>query len=374
MDIPLTTNSDLVRLTPVKEEPSLGGLGSQAVVEFATPTIAYPEIIPNGNLIGAEAAMSYSPGGFVKIPRSLFVHPAWNSAKPKHRYIFLEFLFRATWAPTFFHWNGKRIDLSIGQLYFSRKNLADEINKTCHADERITEADIRGAIHYFEKCVFLTRHLASGITNAPTVLTIVFSGFCSDVKNTSNQASNQASNQHLASVSPTKEEDKEHKEEYPSLTVSPETTVLPSAATKDTPKISKKRKRGPPAERIVRAVDVATTEMQHQDLIKTHGEEGLNEVYKAYAIWKNGVGFKGGEDFKTLKGWTLGIKPVAGQSSKEPVEQSKPTITQRLKGRYNYSKEFGMYEFTSKTTGKSVGKVPADDPDALEEWFKEKNL
>jgi hypothetical protein len=176
------------------------------------PIIAYPELNANDIVVGSETSMGYSAGGFVKIPRSLFVHPAWEHAKLRHRHIFLEFLFRAAWAPTFFYWMGNRLDLGIGQLYFSRKKLSEQLSVGSESEDQISEGDIRGALRYFQKVNFLTSALTRGLTNGPTIVTILYPSFSEEEKTLNNQSSNQCPNQRLTSASPIKEEDKEHKE------------------------------------------------------------------------------------------------------------------------------------------------------------------
>lgn len=58
---------------------------------------------------------------------------------------------------------------------------------------------------------------------------------------------------------------------------------------------------------------------------------------------------------------------------KKAIEKTKPTLTQRIKGRYNYTVEFGNIVFTS-VTGYFGGKIPSNDPEALEDWLKDKGL
>ncbi len=212
--ISLTRDNELIRVPLEKEELGPSRPSSKAMHRSSTSlSIAYPEIISNGNFIGAEMAMSYQPAGFVKIPRSLFMHSGWIAAKPKHQFIFLQFLFRAAWAPTCFYWYGDRIDLLVGQLYFSRRKLSEELSTGNSSDDKISESDIRGAVRYFEKCNFLTQGLTQGLTHTPTVITILFSEFCDEKNKRPNPGSNPGSNPSLTHPSPTKEEDKEYKEE-----------------------------------------------------------------------------------------------------------------------------------------------------------------
>lgn len=204
-----------------KRKPRLAGRGLKVAEgnpttreESVPPSLAYSAINDNSHgLLGAEMAMTYQPTGFVKIPRSLFTHPAWEKATHKYRYIFYEFLIRAAWAPTCFYWNGNRVDLQIGQLYFSRKSLSKELNGGGEKEGGISENDIRGCIKYFSKSKFLTSALTRGLTNGPTIITILYSSFCEEEKSLPNPSSHQRSNQHLTSASPTKEEKKEDKEE-----------------------------------------------------------------------------------------------------------------------------------------------------------------
>ncbi len=208
-------------VAPVKRKPRLAGQGfkvaeddSTTREEFAPPSLAYSAINDNSlGLLGAESAMNYQSSGFVKIPRSLDAHPAFKQANAKYRYIFQELLKRAAWAPTCFYWNGTKIDIQVGQLYFSRKSLSEELNGVGEKNGWITENDIRGAIRYFLKVNFLTSGLTGGLTNGPMIVTILYSEFSEEEKSLTNQQSNQQSNQRLTSASPTKEEDKEDKEE-----------------------------------------------------------------------------------------------------------------------------------------------------------------
>lgn len=212
-----------------KSEPDLVGSGSSAMSGTSTtPIIAYPELNASGNLVCAEMAVNYSGGGFVKLPRSLFVHPAWNQALSKHKCIFLEFLYRAAWGPVSFYWNGAKFNLSAGQLYFSQRKLATELTQLANDREEITYADVRGAIRYFQKCRFislgltqgfeekgrdLTQDLTQGLTQGLTIITILYSEFSIDDNFRSNAGSNATSNEDLTQASRTKEEKKEKKEE-----------------------------------------------------------------------------------------------------------------------------------------------------------------
>lgn len=225
-----TESESLAKVRVEKVEPDLGGSGSVAMNGcVVTPTIADSDLLANGNLFCGESAMSYSAGGFVKIPRSLFTHPAWKTAKPKHRYIFLEFLFRATWAPTFFYWKGTRIDLAVGQLYFSRNGLAEELTAESQSDDKITEADIRGALRYFLKIKFIdtvvVSTLTSTLTNGPTIIRVLYKTFSDEDIFYTNQHTNQQPNQQLTSTSPIKEEDKEHKEKKYKVPPAPASAV-----------------------------------------------------------------------------------------------------------------------------------------------------
>lgn len=66
-------------------------------------------------------------------------------------------------------------------------------------------------------------------------------------------------------------------------------------------------------------------------------------------------------------------EPQEALVAQKPKEQEKPTLTKRLQGRYKYKINFGNYEFTS-SNGYYVGKIPINDPDALELWLKDKGL
>jgi len=212
----------------VNKKPDLGGSGFDANDGCVVPSIiAYPELNASGDLVCAETAMSYSPNGFLKIQRSLFIHAAWKQALSKHKCIFMEFLVRAAWAPTSFYWYSNKFDLVAGQVYFSQRKLAIELSQGCNLKEEITYADVRGAIRYFEKCKFvsvvstrsflekgrhLTQDLTQDLTQGLTILTILYSEFSGAENSRSNAGSNATSNEDLTQISRTKEEDKEHKE------------------------------------------------------------------------------------------------------------------------------------------------------------------
>lgn len=66
-------------------------------------------------------------------------------------------------------------------------------------------------------------------------------------------------------------------------------------------------------------------------------------------------------------------EPQDAPVAQKPKEQEKPTLTKRLQGRYTYKINFGNYEFTS-SNGYYVGKIPTNDPDALELWLRDKGL
>lgn len=148
MDISLTTDQEPARVAPEKVEPNLGGLGSNAMIgSCVPPIIAYPEITANGNLIGAEVAMSFDQG-YIRLPRSLLEHPMFKDAPCEYQVLYLVMFQHAAIAPYDINDNGKLVRLEVGEICFS----IDQLQKMC--GKHVSAKQVERGIVYFRKCHF----------------------------------------------------------------------------------------------------------------------------------------------------------------------------------------------------------------------------
>jgi hypothetical protein len=88
-------------------------------------------------------------------------------------------------------------------------------------------------------------------------------------------------------------------------------TLLPETADallkeKKNISISKKRKKTEPSPLIERDTGIFITEVEHQKLILSKGnEEILKTIYSEMSVWKDRQGIQGGDDYRTALKWNL---------------------------------------------------------------------
>jgi hypothetical protein len=165
----------------IKKKPGAETPGKSAKTgDIVPPILAEPPYhASDKNTLQATTAMSnHNDTGFTKIANSLRDHPAYRTAKPKHRYIFLELLLRAAWEPTTYPYYGIGYPQKRGQVFFTIRGLAKELTWEGTAEDKITRHDIDGCITFFSRCKMLGQELGHPFS----AITILYSSFCDEEK------------------------------------------------------------------------------------------------------------------------------------------------------------------------------------------------
>lgn len=137
---------------------------------------------------------------FFPIPRSLYEDPRFSGTTMKRRYIYLELIRLAAYAPLEHNIKGNIIKLKPAQVCYSQNGFSEPMGS------EVTRGDIRGALHYFERVGLLTQTL----THGKTLVTLSYP----DVYELFIKKPNPESNQELTSNEPTKGELKNLREEH----------------------------------------------------------------------------------------------------------------------------------------------------------------
>lgn len=148
----LTPLQDSVTVPPENKKPELGGSGRKAEIGGLTvPTIlASNHISGNSNeYLIAESAVAYTCNGYIRLPRSLLDHPGYAGAHAIHRIVLLKIIELAGWHERQFNDQGHILNIGVGEVCISVRQLAEECGKGC------SKHWVTGAISVFTALSFL---------------------------------------------------------------------------------------------------------------------------------------------------------------------------------------------------------------------------
>lgn len=212
--------------------------------------------------------------GYFIIPRSITSDPRYKSAPLKYQKVLLIIFEHVAFAETTHAIGCEIININIGQYCISIRGLMDLCNEGVkHSSDKISKNCVDRAIAYFEKCQFVGQEVRHG----KSILTITVPEFYERNKNTSGTASGTKVGQKWD----TKEEYKEDKN------IKDNTDVLSMEA--DAPKPPKKTKKPQKIlqdEKPKRDELVHTSDIEHAELVKAHGEDKVKQAYKILSEWK----------------------------------------------------------------------------------------
>lgn len=340
---------------------------------YAPSILAYsaPESSKIEQLTG-EAEMKNS---FIKYYHSLHNHPAWRSASPKYRVIFLEWLVRVAWKKTTYSYYGKIYPIEPGQVYFSARNLADFLSKDM-VDEsgKISRHDVRGAIRFFTRCNFCAQPLAQPLAQPMTVLNIVFSTFCDNSKETSRPASRPASRPHLAQPSPTKLDildilDKKKKKRGSRVLVATEDGLRRAKVLFQAIRKIKANYPEPKFDRWASEIDKIT----RIDEVDGSRIDAVLEWLPKSGFWSTVI-LSADSLRKNFQKLEMNIQAEKDKTlKKQPIKTDLQALLSKVYGHYDVQTKFGQIEITS-SNGYPVYKGPSDDLAKLEKWIQSRNL
>ncbi len=319
MDISLTTDNELIRVPLEKERPGLVGPSLKAMDGTRIPpTIAYPEIVANGNLIGSEKAVSYSSNGFVKLMREaqellikdeqafkLVVFIALGAVRVKSKF--------------------SDHDLEVGQAFISG----------CHSLgwSRQVYRDTQNRVEFKYKLATFKG------TSKGTIATLLNTDVC-DIN--------------VRAEEPSKEPTKNHQ--------GTNTTLLQEEC-----KNERKKKQ------LARAQDfssfgkfVKLTANEYEELAKTHGKPQLDVMIEKINdhCESTGKSYKGFA--ATIRNWFRREKPLSasapspGKTAASKPESLGDLLSEFDLGSYYYSAKFGTFELFSSLGHSMFSKASTD--------------
>lgn len=214
-------------VTAEKENPELDGSGFLCSATNETNKI--PSIIADSSILdNKEFAMT---SGYIRIPRSLLTDPLWETLSLKHQMIFMKILELACYKPRKFDDHGHIIDLEIGQICISER----ELKSKCHP--QISRIDIQRS---YVKLI-LVGFLRQEVSHKKSVLTITHKDTYDLIKKASEPRNEPNLSQTRAKLEPeTNKGKKVKKEKDTSLKVSNETNEKISVFSNEVQEIGKK--------------------------------------------------------------------------------------------------------------------------------------
>ncbi len=227
--------------------------------------------------------------GFFKVPRSLIKDPFWSTVPPKYRLIFITLLELACFTPQKFNDHGEILDLKIGQICITERELVEVMGKG------FSKNDIHRAIGFFKKC----KKVNHEVNHRKSIITITDPVVCYHMINQVEPRTEPILNQSRT----TKEEGKKEKKVKNIRTVYAD-NESDNVCYVSTSK-SKKATASPQPPKIFFRDHVSLTQEQFDKLKTDYGQISLDERLDILEAYKGSSGKKYDSDYHTLipSGW-----------------------------------------------------------------------